>query len=176
MLISYTTRAFPGEYVPEVFDNYCANVMVDGKCFLLHLWDTAGSSDYDRLRPLNYTDTDVFLISFSITDPASFENTASKWATEIKHHCPGIPFLLVATKIDLRDDAEIIAKLRSQHVEPISTENGEKKAKEIGAEEYIECSALTQLGLSRLFKTAITIGDAKKHPKQTKKKKGCTIL
>ncbi len=62
----------------SVFDNYSATVMVDGKTISLGLWDTAGQEDYDRLRPLSYPQTDVFLICFSLVSPPSYENVRTK--------------------------------------------------------------------------------------------------
>ena len=46
---------------------------------------------------IDYFQTDVFLICFSVVSPSSFENVTSKWCPEIKHHCPDAPILLIGT-------------------------------------------------------------------------------
>ena len=65
LLIVFSKDQFPEVYVPTVFDSYSATVMTGGRPVNLGLWDTAGQEDYDRLRPLSYPQTDVFLICFS---------------------------------------------------------------------------------------------------------------
>lgn len=94
--------------------------MIGDDPYTLGLFDTAGTSipsilfagankvhlspgqeDYDRLRPLSYPQTDVFLVCFSVTSPASFENVKEKWFPEVHHHCPGVPCLIVVSE-DMR--------------------------------------------------------------------------
>jgi len=169
LLISYTTNAFPKEYIPTVFDNYSANVMVDGQPINLGLWDTAGQEDYDRLRPLSYPQTDVFLCAFSVVNPSSFENVRAKWYPEVSHHCPNTPIILVGTKVDLREDSPTIEKLSAKRQAPISYEQGLQMMQEIKGIKYMECSAITQQGLKAVFDEAIR---AVLHPEPVGKKKG----
>ncbi|KAF3820222.1 hypothetical protein GH733_015731 [Mirounga leonina] len=183
----------------RVFDNYAVTVMIGGEPYTLGLFDTAVSviislisqrkiserhwrigavgirrqEDYDRLRPLSYPQTDVFLVCFSVVSPSSFENVKEKWVPEITHHCPKTPFLLVGTQIDLRDDPSTIEKLAKNKQKPITPETAEKLARDLKAVKYVECSALTQKGLKNVFDEAIL---AALEPPEPKKSRRCVLL
>lgn len=83
-----------------------------------------GQEDYNRLRPLSYRGADVFLLAFSLISRASYENVAKKvrlvytyyyfvslysgliffplffqWIPELRHYAPGVPIILVGTKL-----------------------------------------------------------------------------
>ncbi|PSR74229.1 Rac-like GTP-binding protein [Actinidia chinensis var. chinensis] len=99
MLISYTSNTFPTDYVPIVFDNFSANVVVDGSTVNLGLWDTTGQEDYRRLRPLSYRGADIFILAFSLISKASYENISKKWIPNLRHYALGVSVVLVGTKL-----------------------------------------------------------------------------
>ena len=139
----------------------------------LGLWDTAGQEDYDRLRPLSYPQTDVFVVCFSVVSPTSLTNITSKWIPEIRHHCPDKPIILCGTKIDLREDSEFINQLEKENIQPIKREQGQRVCKKIRAYKYVECSALTQKGLKQVFDDAIR---AVLSPKSTSRSHSSCLL
>ncbi|KHG14640.1 Rac-like GTP-binding protein 3 [Gossypium arboreum] len=149
MLICYTSNKFPTDYIPTVFDNFSANVVVEGTTVNLGLWDTAGQEDYNRLRPLSYRGADVFVLAFSLVSRASYENILKKWIPELQHYAPGVPVVL-----------------------------GEELCKQIGAAYYIECSSKTQQNVKAVFDAAIKVVIKPPQKQKEKKKKpsrGCLI-
>eukprot|EP01120_Amphizonella_sp_Union-15-10_P006389 TRINITY_DN2038_c0_g1_i2.p1 TRINITY_DN2038_c0_g1~~TRINITY_DN2038_c0_g1_i2.p1 ORF type:complete len:208 (-),score=34.83 TRINITY_DN2038_c0_g1_i2:82-663(-) len=173
LLIAYANNKFPEDYVPTVFDNYVVNISAGEQTIELGLWDTAGQEEYDRLRPLSYANANIFLICFSVVNPVSYENISSKWYPELMHFCPEIPYLLVGTKTDLRNDQGTIDKLKASGSAPIVSAKGEELAKKIKAHKYMECSAKTEDNLKTVFDEAIktVLFQAGK-----KKRGGCTLL
>ncbi|KAA3678892.1 hypothetical protein P879_05932 [Paragonimus westermani] len=172
LLIVFSKDQFPEVYVPTVFENYVADIEVDGKQVELALWDTAGQEDYDRLRPLSYPDTDVILMCFSIDSTDSRDNIVEKWYSEVKHFCPNVPIILVGNKKDLRNDERArheLAKMRQEMVKP---EEGRMLAERINAYAYLECSAKTKEGVREVFETATRAALSTKR----KGKKGCNLL
>ncbi|CAI4049693.1 hypothetical protein SKDZ_14G1440 [Saccharomyces kudriavzevii ZP591] len=196
LLISYTTNSFPTDYVPTVFDNYSTTIAIptvtandpleldngntkggsfssasslpstERKLYKINLWDTAGQEDYDRLRPLCYPQTDIFLICFSVSEHASFANVTEKWLPELKQtsnientslftELRKYPILLVGTKSDLRDDPSTQKKLLEANSDYVSQEEIDEVVHEYGFMGYTECSAATQAGVREVFEHAV---------------------
>jgi len=184
MLISYTEGKFPKEYVPTVFDNYEATIIVEGKEVKFSLWDTAGQEGYARIRTLSYPKTDIFILCFSVVNHPSFINVKDRWYVEIKHHCPSVPMLIVGTKSDLRTDENTLESLKKEGKAPITEEEANAMVKDLGALKYLECSALTRQGLKNVFDEALTsvVGGqsgskgGKTGGGNSKKKASCSLL
>ncbi len=92
-------------------------------------------------------------------------------------------FLLVGTKMDIRDDTAALEYLKKKNIELLTKRDGEVVSGRVGASLLMECSAKTQMGLKSVFVEAIQIvlsnRRVKKHPNK-KNRKGrrdkCTIL
>ena len=153
-------------HVPTVFETDSVEVQIGNDSYILGLFDTAGQEEFDRLRNLSYPNTDIFVVCFSVVKQKSLYNVEEIWVPEIKHYCPNVPFILVGTQIDLREDFETLKRLQSIKEKTITPEMGEKIANKLGAKKYLECSALTQKGVNDVFNEAIiaTFEVPKKRP------------
>lgn len=82
--------------------------------------------------------------------------------------------MIVGTKTDCRTDEAVLRKLSEENQKPITTEEGEKLAKETKSICYMECSALTRTGLNQVFDEAIhfVLGGGKKPQNKGK----CSML
>ncbi|XP_066550609.1 rho-related GTP-binding protein RhoV [Amia ocellicauda] len=168
LIVSYTTNGYPTEYQPTAFDIFSGLVQVDGTPVRIQLCDTAGQEEFDRLRSLCYTGTDVFVVCFSVVNPSSFQNISEKWIPEIRACNPTSPIILVGTQSDLRHDVNVLINLDRCKVKPVLKSRARSLAEKIRAQDYIECSALTQKNLKEVFDTAIFA--AIKHKARKEKK------
>ena len=171
--IRYATDTFPDEFIPTIICETCEKEVAhprDKKRLVsLALWDTAGQEDYDRLRPLSYPLTNVNLLCMT-----GGSNVDHPWVPEIRHHCPGVPIILVGTKCDLRDPEfqRTVREWERMH----TFDEGVELARRIGAVDYMECSAKTGEGVKELFDKAVEVGYQHWKSLKCKKNSICRLI
>ena len=170
MIFTYHRKEFPMDYVPlnalDIVPD-TVNCEFDGKLIELTILDTAGAEDYDRLRPLLYPGTNVFILLFDVSGRSeAYEMLESYWMLELRHHCHEVPIILVASKVDLR----------GHDVCTISSEQGKDMATKIGASSYMEISSMEGVGLTELFQEVLRIGSQHHETNINKSMRNCCIL
>jgi hypothetical protein len=168
LLHTATSGSFPENRPITDFHQYVATILIDGCPVSLSPWDTPGQPEYDRIRPLMYPDTQIFILTYAVDRRSSFENIRRVWMPELAfnhwpatrgthHSWPGAspgcmgsllpPIALVGLCTDRRDDAAAAhsssrSSVFSRPADCVTMEEGVELARRIGACYFDECSAI----------------------------------
>ncbi|KAG8808015.1 GTP-binding protein Rho1, partial [Serendipita sp. 399] len=153
-----------------MFESRVTDVKIDERRFELEIVDTAGQEDYEQIRLRSYPNSDVALICFSVDEPDSLEHVVEKWAPEVMHFCPEIPYIVVGCKTDLRFNSRVLEYLTRIGQKPTTPGEGQAVARKSSAEMYLECSSLAGNGVEEVFEHATRAAlAAKGKPKKNKR-------
>jgi len=146
LIATYTTGKFPQKVNPTAIDNYNVFLTADGKPVQLGIWDTVGTPDHDRLRPLSYEGTECFLVCFDVNDRTALDRLKSKWYQEIRYHSKDAAIVVVGLQSDRRSETSV------------KPEDAQKAAHRCCKNvRYVECSAMKGEGVKQVFDVAITL-------------------
>ena len=122
-------------------------------------------------RRHTFPGTDVFVICFSVVQPNSFRNIVQKWVPEIRQFTEDIPFILVGTQTDLREDDRTIRSLEQKGQRPITAREATLLCRRLGGACYIESSPVMKKRMRRVMNDAFVSVFRPKEEETT-----CTIL
>lgn len=106
----------------------------------LQLWDTAGQERFRSLIPSYIRDSSVAVVVYDVTNRASFEGTR-RWVDEVRsERGADVVVALVGNKSDAVDRRQV------------SAEEGEERARELGAAVFVETSAKAGFNVKALFR------------------------
>ena len=74
----------------------------------LMLWDIAGQPQFYMLHRPYFNGADGMILVYDVTRSSSFSNLNNWYSTALRFGLPGVPRVLVGTKIDLKDEKKII--------------------------------------------------------------------
>ncbi|KAF8891571.1 P-loop containing nucleoside triphosphate hydrolase protein [Gymnopilus junonius] len=177
LLVAYSYGVHTANNVHPAMSCYVHDRVVDHHAVSLRLFDTSSgpNPNYDGLRISAYSHTDVIFICFSLVDPESYESVRTKWYPEISRHAPRAKILLIGTKVDLRDDLEVVEDLENRNLKPVTYQQGLAMCRDISAAGYFECSACTGEGLGVVFEEGMRIAGASSRS-SVGKRRSCIVF
>ena len=139
-LMRYSDNTFQEIHMSTIgLDYKLKNVQLDdGNIVKIQIWDTAGQDRFRSITKNYYKGAHGIILIYDITSRKTYENIKN-WVTQIKEEVSDkVNIILVGNKIDDEKNRKV------------STEEGEKLAKEIGFDFY-ETSAKTGINIDSTF-------------------------
>lgn len=93
------------DYNPRTLSTYALSLFRynheddNGRAYSIDFWDTAGQEQFDKLHASYYFQANACILAFDVTRKVTYKNLET-WFKEIRQHCPDIPVICVANKID----------------------------------------------------------------------------
>ena len=135
----FVFHRFIEDYDFSIEDSYRKVITVDGETRQLDVIDTVGQEEYSAMRDQEYRKGDGFILTYSITDRASFEDVTDFADGIIRVRAAEyVPIVLCGCKCDLEEERQV------------STEEGQKLADERGWP-FIETSAKDRTNVEEAF-------------------------
>ena len=173
-LMRYSDNTFQEIHMSTIgLDYKLKNVQLDdGKIVKIQIWDTAGQDRFRSITKNYYKGAHGILLIYDVTSRKTYDNIKN-WVTQIKEEVSEkVTIILVGNKIDDEKNRKV------------STEEGEKMAKECGLSFY-ETSAKSGINIDSTFNELVTKtvekyskvdgkGD-KLNNKKSGNKKGCCL-
>ena len=167
LISAYCHDKFSTNYVPTLLNTLSTDAEVFGESIELVVVDVGGRDDYAKLRKCAYHKMDIIILCYAANSLDSLQRITDYWVPEIKQHCPKVPFILVATKKDIRDDAlHESSCIGGEKEDIVSTMRGRETAKTVGAQKFLECSARYRDNTRNVFEMAAKVALQKSRRKR----------
>lgn len=152
-----------------VFDQKEFEHKFKGSKYQISFFAPSANEDYDRMRPLFYGGTDIFILAFAVDDEYSFEHIKNKWNIETQtfsNSSQSIPIIILGLKSDLRRNKQNSDRL-------VKVADAQELCKDLKAVRYLECSGSEGKGIDEMVNTVCYCIQNTRHPGATG---GCCVI
>jgi len=145
LVLQFVHNYFPDTYDPTIEDNFRKQIVVDEKCKMLDILDTAGQEEFRCMRDQWFRTGEAFVVVYSITDRNTFDdvNGHREFILTSKDATKG-PMIMVGNKCDREDDRQV------------STAEGKALADALGMP-FFETSAKKRTNVDEAFTSLVRL-------------------
>ena len=88
------------KYMPSIFENFSKDFEINGNKLWLHIWDTPGNDEFDRLRSISYQDAEIILLIFDFENKQTFDNLEERWIKEANYYSKEAKLIVIGNNAD----------------------------------------------------------------------------